>query len=239
MSRLRLLHKHDALIILKYSLSLPSLLHNLRSAYCWDNQKLVDFDAELRVRLKKIMNVALEEDQWVQATLPVKDGGLGLRRTCQVAPSTVLASAFGSSTLISAILPNTHISTMDPLMNTALVQWSSMAGTSLPATGTSAGVQRNWDRPIITATKDVLFTATTDDYSRARLLAVTAPQASDWLNAPPLTAVGLRMPDETIRVAVGLRLGSKLCAPHICPCGQQSTLRGHMVCPARKSWGIN
>ena len=30
---------------------------------------------------------------------------------------------------------------------------------------------------------------------------------------------GLRLDDEAIRVAVGLRLGINLCIPHMCPCG--------------------
>ena len=42
----------------------------------------------------------------------------------------------------------------------------------------------------------------------AKMKAAGAPHASDWLNAPPITAVGLRLSDEAIRVAVGYRLGS-------------------------------
>ena len=35
----------------------------------------------------------------------------------------------------------------------------------------------------------------------------------------PVTSCGLRLDDEAIRVAVGLRLGVNLCKPHTCPCG--------------------
>ena len=39
-SRLELLHSHDALVILKHSLSLPSLLHLLRTTWCGDHPTL-------------------------------------------------------------------------------------------------------------------------------------------------------------------------------------------------------
>jgi len=44
---------------------------------------------------------------------------------------------------------------------------------------------------------------------KARLLAAASPHSGDWLHAPPVTAVGLRLSDEVIRVAVAHRLGSK------------------------------
>ena len=59
----------------------------------------------------------------------------------------------------------------------------------------------------------------TNSASRSRLLAVSAEHSSDWLSALPISSCGLRLSDEAIRVAVGLRLGAKLCLPHQCPCG--------------------
>jgi len=41
---------------------------------------------------------------------------------------------------------------------------------------------------------------------------------NDWLHAPPITEVGLRLSDEAIGVAVAHRLGSKACKPHTCVC---------------------
>ena len=58
-----------------------------------------------------------------------------------------------------------------------------------------------------------------DDRDRARLVAVIAPHSGDWLHALPISSCGLRLDDESIRIAVGLRRGTALCAPHICPCG--------------------
>ena len=60
---------------------------------------------------------------------------------------------------------------------------------------------------------------TSGPIDKARLLAVSAPHAGDWLMAMPISSCGLRLDNETVRVAVGLRLGCKLCTEHRCPCG--------------------
>ena len=49
---------------------------------------------------------------------------------------------------------------------------------------------------------------------KARLKAVEAPYAGEWLNASPLTAIGLRLFDEAT------------CHPHVCICGAMDDARG-------------
>jgi len=44
--------------------------------------------------------------------------------------------------------------------------------------------------------------------------------------ALPTASCGLRLDDEAVRVAVGLRLESDLCVPHQCHCGSQVDARG-------------
>ena len=61
---------------------------------------------------------------------------------------------------------------------------------------------------------------------QARLRAAAAPHSEDWLLAPPITAVGLRLTNETIRIATGMRLGISICNPHFCLCGKQVESRG-------------
>jgi hypothetical protein len=123
-SRLHYLQKHDALVILKYSLILPSLQYNRRSSCCVDHHVLQEFDTALRECLLELLNVSLGEEQWAQATLPMREGGLGLRRACQIAPLACLASASGSSDLITAVLPSRHAGLVDPPFDIALSAWS-------------------------------------------------------------------------------------------------------------------
>ena len=59
-----------------------------------------------------------------------------------------------------------------------------------------------------------------DDLTKARLLAVSCPESGAWLNALPISSVGLRMDD--VRIPVGLRLGLPLCHPYLCSgCGAE------------------
>ena len=227
----------DALLILKHSLSIPALLHNLRSSFCCGHPLLETFDAEVRKCLSAITNVDYGDIQWLQATLPVRDGGLGIRRASQLAPSAFLASAFGCSDLISAILPQRLSSSTDPLLAQAQQAWSSASTVSHTLVSLS-GSQRAWDTPIIDECKRVLFLNAPNDVARARLLAVMAPHTGDWLHAPPLSAVGLRLEDDVIRISIGLRLGATLCHPHSCPCGAAVDALGHHGLSCQRSAGL-
>ena len=65
-----------------------------------------------------------------------------------------------------------------------------------------------------------------NDLDKARLLAIKATHSIDWIFALHIFSCGLRMCDETIRVAVGLRLGLNLCEVHTCSCGALVSARG-------------
>src|SRR6218665_1152461 len=54
-----------------------------------------------------------------------------------------------------------------------------------------------------------------------------APHTGVWLQTIPLTACGLGLDNEAVRVAVGLRLGLTLCALHRCQCGEVAEKGGH------------
>ena len=106
-SRLTLLGKHDALCLLRHCFAIPKVLYILRSAPGFSSAHLGAYDEELRSTLSEVLNISLEDNcSWLQASLPVGYGGIGVRRATQLAPSAFLASAAGSSALISRILPD-------------------------------------------------------------------------------------------------------------------------------------
>ena len=52
-----------------------------------------------------ILNVDINDDQWLQASLPVKNGGLGTRNATKLAPSAFLVSAASTRSPQDIILP--------------------------------------------------------------------------------------------------------------------------------------
>ena len=96
----------DALLLLRHSLAIPKVLHVLRSSPCFASTLLSDFDDLLRDILSDVINVRLElGPAWLQASLPVCAGGIGIRSAAQLAPSAYLASAAGCADLVHQILP--------------------------------------------------------------------------------------------------------------------------------------
>jgi hypothetical protein len=235
-SRLSLLHTHDALVILRYSLSVPKLMYTLQTANCSGRPALQQFDDILRDGLSAILNISLTDDQWVQASLPVSSGGLGIRSATMLAPSAFLASAAGTSDLQVCIISNIGATVSDPAVQSSLDAWNVLSNATAPV-GPEAAIQRSWDAGCISAALTRLTANATDAVSQARLLAAQSAHSGDWLKAPPITAVGLRLSDEAVRVAAGLRLGTKLCEPHSCPCGAMVDARGLHGLSCRRSAG--
>ena len=85
---------------------------------------------------------------------------------------------------------------------------------------TPTSSKKAWDRPRIDILFDTICTSCSDVESEARLPAAGSVESGAWLNAPPVSSLGLRMSDEAIRIAVGLRVGAPLGQPHQCSyCG--------------------
>ena len=54
-------------------------------------------------------------------------------------------------------------------------------------------------------------------HHRASFLAASSQHSGDWLIALPIASCGLKVDDEAVRVAVGLRLGLDLLSLHTTP----------------------
>jgi len=69
--------------------------------------------------------------------------------------------------------------------------------------------QKSRDRPKVNQLFHSLLSDCSDEASRARLLAACSNQSCAWLNAPPISSLGLRMPNDTVRIAIGFRVRLK------------------------------
>ena len=105
MFRLNLLQSHDALTLLRNSISIPKLLYTLRTSECSDNPRLLEFDKLQRKCITDVININMNDNQWTQATIPVKDGGLDICSMTVLAPSAFLASTAGTLQIQNDILP--------------------------------------------------------------------------------------------------------------------------------------
>ena len=76
-----------------------------------------------------------------------------------------------------------------------------------------------------------------DPVDRARLLASCSQGSGDWLHALPLSSVGLKMDNATVRISVGLRLGAPVVRSHTCVCGATVTADGHRGLSCRHGSG--
>ena len=191
-------------------------LYILRSAPCFSSAHLGAYDEELRSTLSEVFNISLKDDSsWLQASLPVGYGGIGVHRATQLAPSAFLTSAAGSSALISCILPDRFGSSVYPYVEQALSVWSESHDLPPPPPPVDKR-QKAWDVPVIQESYDSLLDIAPDARSQARLLAMMTNESGAWLHALPIFAVGLRMGDDVIRIATGLCLGVPICLPHHC-----------------------
>jgi len=233
-SRLKLISAHDALTILRHSLSAPKLNYMLRASPCAGHASLTTFDELLRKSICSIVNVDLTHDQWIQASLPVHFGGLGIRSVSTLAPSAFLASAAGTSVLQDIILPQSYIFT-DNFVGGIQDIWSNLSGSDIPTNLSYS--QKCWDERVSEFVHSNLLEKFADNLNRARLLAVSASHSGDWLNALPISSCGLRLDDEAVRVAIGLRLGTSLCEPHTCVCGAEVNATGIHGLACKRSSG--
>jgi len=171
-----------------------------------------------------------------QASLPVRDGGLGIRCAVMLAPSAFLTSAAGTSDLQDRILPP-HLSIIpDSSFQMSLSAWQTLSQSVVPI-GIFAHIQRNWDIACVAKCKTDLIKSARDQQDLARILASQAAHSADWLYAIPILSLGLRLNDEAVRVAIGRRLGTKLCEKHDCPCGATIDVKGTHCLSCCKSAG--
>ena len=175
--RLANIPKHDALILLRCSLSSPKLMHTLQCGHCSGHRLPDHYDSLLRNGLGSILNLSLMKDQLMQVSLPVKAGGLGICRVSSLALPAFLAFAASTLAFQSSMLSTLNIDT-DAQFADSLEQWCLKCTASHPD-GELSHKQSFWDKPVIAEAVTELNQLHTSEYHQARLKAVSAPHAGD------------------------------------------------------------
>ncbi|XP_062510401.1 uncharacterized protein LOC134186441 [Corticium candelabrum] len=174
---------------------------------------------------------------WLQASLPVRQGGLGLREAVRMSSSAFIGSCNSVRSLCSPLLPttplleesvpNSNYSSPDfsvfPGESTAKDHIRSLAPDSLDTIDLTSSSQRDLQRLLDTKlSTTILENASLRD--RARLDTISAPHAGAWLRAIPNPNLSLAMPQREFIIAVCKWLGIAFFPPppssKRCSCGQ-------------------
>ena len=185
------------------------MLYILRTSPCYTSDDLQLYDDLLKSLSSRILNISFQNNElaWTQATLVVGSGGLGIRSAVQLAPSAFIASAAASLDLAQQILPHRFHHLLRFNLDKAILRWESIFEQQGPLPQLMH-TQKSWDALSSLNILNSLIKNAPDDLSRARISAASAKETGAWLRALPISNLGLRMDDETVRIAAGLRLGT-------------------------------
>ena len=194
-----------------------------------------EFDEIVRLSLQSISNVKMEESAWSQATLPTSKGGLGIRRSVDLALPAFLASSHVSHGLVSSLLPSGEQG-IDSLMHESMDLWEALAHSPLPPVE-FRGRQGFWDSVLSDKLWDDLYESSNDPATKARLLSTSTKEAGAWLNVLPVPHLGTKLDNTSIRIVIGLRLGANIVEEHKCICGALVDHNGTHGLSCRRSNG--
>jgi hypothetical protein len=236
-NRLNTIPSHVAYYLLKHSLAIPRLVYMLRSAPMFKLPHLLDeFDSLLKSALENITNCSIDSSSFKQVSLPVHLGGLGIRHTTSLATPCFLSSSFSSSNLVSQILPLFITAMYDNYVMEAQDLWKLISCNDLPDDLMKCK-QAAWESPIFSKISSELLASSKSEICTARILANRVKESGAWLNALPSRNLGTLLDNDSFRIAIGLRMGSKLCFSHKCKCGLQVDEFGLHGLKCKKSSG--
>ena len=149
----------------------------------------------------------MDDNQFLQEVLPAAKSGLGVSSARRLALPAFLASAVGAKDALSEIFGLEHV---DGTFDDALKRWFGLGKIEMAPQNE---IQKNWTEPIFDSeiaglilrlepTDVKKFNAFQDRFS------------SQWLNVIPCKNLRLKLSNQQLRIAIGFRLGSKICERH-------------------------
>lgn len=215
---------HHAFTLLRHSLGCQKLISLFRSSPCFISTEINVLDNILRSTLKSVLNIQLPEQAWQQASLPIKLGGIGVRK-----PSDLVTSTYISSFKTVNELANLD----DSYFKQALEIWSLQSSNRQPP---QSNKQKEWDSIIAQSRLTQLIESATPS-ERCRLVSASDPYSGDWLQCLPNRQMGLHMQDDDFRCSLCFRLGLQVFEPHKCKCGEEVDALGRHGFVCRRNNG--
>jgi len=236
-SRLSLLSTQQAIYLLRNSLSTPRITYLLRCSPAFRFLDILqDMDNMIIDAAEETLNITCDPRIRSKLTLPLRLGGLGIRKPTQLSLPCYLSSLSGCSTLIKFFLPPSHHAIIDDQIQETTAQLRAALGDFAGPLDieSQSGLDDLFCKQQLLNLEDSADT----EAERARLLAARTPLSRKWLQALPSDPIGTLLTDFQFRVGVGLKLGGILCHPHICRlCGKSISSTGEHALNCRKSQG--
>ena len=203
---------------------------------------LEKFDDHFQNMVADILRVGcLGEDQWEQASLPVRLSGFGVNQTKVIAGSAFVGSCALTKDLVAQLLGKDTATYEPDGVSELLAAHESATGNlhDFVTLSTTKSVQQllstEQHEAMLARLKSRLSTR-----SQNLMLACSMPHASDWLLAPPVPGLGLGLHSDVFRTALKFRLGIPLFdLSSVCPalsssgtvCGSEMDVFGdHALC---------
>ena len=181
----------------------------------------------MRAAITRTCNITISDDSWLQASLPIRMGGIGVRRMEDVALPAYISSMSATQELVRQTNGRSRDDEPDLLM-AALNTFRDhhCPDYDINPNDETPLRQRQLDEAACRHRLEALLERS-NQVHRARLLAAAAPHSGAWLDAIPVESLGLLLPDDAVRVGVALRLGTPVCLPHRCRCGHAANNLSH------------
>jgi hypothetical protein len=182
LNKAELLNRHVAYTLIKNCLFIPKFNFLLRTTPFWKFSNYVNsIDSSLKSCLERILNLRLTDLQWRQSTLPIRFGGLGIRRISDICLPAFLSLINGVKKLVSLLLNSKDNELNIHHYDEALAVWGVANENEIP---TIPQFQKNWDNINIKGiiANDLIFNSPRD---LARFKALQCRQSGSWLHAIP------------------------------------------------------
>ena len=148
------LNSHDALFLLIKCFGHSKIMHLLRTNFSIDPEFLHNYDNLSRFALELIYGQKVTDQQWLDASRPIKFGGIGLRSVYDLHLPAYLSSRFASQDLTQTLLHCDIIG--DQFAVEALHDWQAFVGG--PFFPDDRNSQSAWDKIYVLVTARICST---------------------------------------------------------------------------------
>ena len=231
---------HTEFVLLRSCLSLPKISFLLRAVdTCSHTALLQEFDQVTRKALIRILGAPVSDRVWQQSKLPVSMGGLGLRAAEDHASAAYAASVLSAQLRVQDLVGGRQVVDGEEgaLGRDLLGALSAAQGEQerLRQADLVGMTQRQMSVKVDLHQQSKLMDMVGEDEERerARLLSLSLDHTGDWLNTPPLQALGLHLRSSEFTLVIKYRLGMPVFdSAGPCPaCLRESDIFGdHAMC---------